>query len=342
MHARSVFVAVEDRRVHEVDARDPGAPRRVRSFPTEQAPTALAVNGSDLYVLGSEGLQVLRMKGEHHVSRFFPSVNGTAMQLTGRTLRLTSPDGGLTTFLDRSKQPRLHVVNVNDNFFSPVNLTIAVGDSVRWTNSSGFHNVASCFPSQLGCPAEDSNESFTSGSPDFGPWLYEYTFTQPGENPYICQSHAPFMTGNVTALGDAPPPPLVPNGSNGAPMRVDKLDPTGSSLAISWDHSSCGQAVDYHIVYGIGRPGPGDLGSGYSITGSRCAMGAESPHVWADSPFSTDPTGLLWWVVIGNNGNVTEGPWGPDSRGLERSGAGVGGASEECGMIKKNADSVCD
>jgi len=71
----------------------------------------------------------------------------------------------------------LFEVEVSNNVFTPANLTIDVGDTVRWTNTGGFHNVV----------ADDG--SFTSGSPSSDPWVYEFTFTAPGVNPYYCVVH---------------------------------------------------------------------------------------------------------------------------------------------------------
>ena len=34
-----------------------------------------------------------------------------------------------------------HIVTVGDNFFSPAELTIQVGDTVEWQNIQGWHNV---------------------------------------------------------------------------------------------------------------------------------------------------------------------------------------------------------
>jgi len=35
----------------------------------------------------------------------------------------------------------LHVVVLTNNIFTPNTLTITVGDTVRWINEQGFHNV---------------------------------------------------------------------------------------------------------------------------------------------------------------------------------------------------------
>jgi len=71
----------------------------------------------------------------------------------------------------------LHNVEVSSNIFTPDMLTIVVGDTVRWTNVNGTHNVV----------ADDN--SFTSGAPAPPPWVYEFVFTSVGDNPYYCQPH---------------------------------------------------------------------------------------------------------------------------------------------------------
>lgn len=70
-----------------------------------------------------------------------------------------------------------HDVTVANFSFTPSQLTIQVGDIVRWTNSGGFHNVV----------ADDN--SFTSGAASTINWVYEHTFNSPGSNPYYCSVH---------------------------------------------------------------------------------------------------------------------------------------------------------
>jgi len=93
----------------------------------------------------------------------------------------------------------LHVVEVSNNIFTPENITIEVGDTVRWINNGGFHNVK----------ADDG--SFTSGPVSSSNWVYNHVFTEPGDNPYYCEQHGSpsggGMSGNVTvespsAVGD--------------------------------------------------------------------------------------------------------------------------------------------
>ena len=72
----------------------------------------------------------------------------------------------------------LHNIELNNsNIFIPNTLTIFIGDTVRWTNAGGNHNVV----------ADDN--SFTSGAPSSAPWVYDFVFTVVGVNPYYCVIH---------------------------------------------------------------------------------------------------------------------------------------------------------
>lgn len=83
----------------------------------------------------------------------------------------------------------LHVVELSGFVFIPNNLTITVGDTVRWMNLGGFHNVV----------ADDN--SFTNGPPSFNLFVYDNVFTSVGVNPYSCVTHvAVGMTGVVTVM----------------------------------------------------------------------------------------------------------------------------------------------
>jgi len=81
----------------------------------------------------------------------------------------------------------LYTVVSTNNIFTPNMLTITVGDTVRWINEQGFHNVV----------ADDN--SFTSGAPSSDPWVYEIVFTTVGVNPYYCEVHG--GTGGVGMSG---------------------------------------------------------------------------------------------------------------------------------------------
>jgi plastocyanin len=70
-----------------------------------------------------------------------------------------------------------HIIEIRNFFFSPAEPVVQVGDTVRWVNIQGTHNVV----------ADDN--SFTSGSPASGNWTYQYVFTSEGIKPYYCSLH---------------------------------------------------------------------------------------------------------------------------------------------------------
>ncbi len=81
-----------------------------------------------------------------------------------------------------------HDVTVGNNFFSPANLTIQVGDTVRWTNpqdNGPQHNVTG-----------DGFGSVTAES-----FVFSHTFTEAGTENYLCTVHPATMTGVINVQG---------------------------------------------------------------------------------------------------------------------------------------------
>jgi len=87
-----------------------------------------------------------------------------------------------------------HQVTVDNNFFSPQNLTVNVGDTVTWTNNSGHHNVNGSTATFPGNPA-----GFFSGPADMS-WVFQHVFTLVGTYNYQCDPHAPSMAGTITVV----------------------------------------------------------------------------------------------------------------------------------------------
>lgn len=84
-------------------------------------------------------------------------------------------------------------VTASGGSFASANITINIGDTVRWTNTSGTHNVngkAATFP---GNPDSFGNAVGTG-------WTYTYVFTIAGSYNYQCDVHAPAMVGTVTVI----------------------------------------------------------------------------------------------------------------------------------------------
>jgi plastocyanin len=84
--------------------------------------------------------------------------------------------------------------------FTPANLTIQVGDTVRWVWGSSGHSVVSgtngnadnqfCSPSNTGC---DNPPLSSSGA------TFEHTFTQAGTIPYYFSVHFSLcINGTIT------------------------------------------------------------------------------------------------------------------------------------------------
>jgi plastocyanin len=333
----------------EIDARRPEAPvlvRRIarhRSTPERPPAPVVALDaiGTTLYLLTTEGLEIVETSEPGRAPERFPEITGRSIRSSGRLLRILQEDGSPAFYRDTWGGPLQYDVSVNEDFYSPQNLVIAIGDSVRWSNASGTsHNVVSCTTSQKGCEGAEATESFDSGDPALF-FVFDHLFTQSGANPYVCEPH-PYMTGSVTVLGSSGAPPGVPDGTTGSPMTVQRVTTDGSTLAIAWDTASCTGAADHDILYGYPYGFPPATGAGYEPAGSRCAIGTSSPFLWQNAPPAfPGASGLLWWLVVATDGGVTEGSWGRTSSGLERQGPGPGGASQECGVVAKSLTNAC-
>ena len=90
--------------------------------------------------------------------------------------------------------------------FNPMNLSIAAGDTVTFTNSSGTaHNVHSDIADSMqfecakGCTGDGQGGS---GTPVAGPWSATVAFPNAGTFGYQCDVHVDFgMTGTITVTG---------------------------------------------------------------------------------------------------------------------------------------------
>ena len=76
-----------------------------------------------------------------------------------------------------------HRITINDFAFTPAVLQIAVRETVTWLNSDGA-------PHAVQIETRKSSDSLMPGS------MYEASFDQPGNFPYICSIH-PYMAGTI-------------------------------------------------------------------------------------------------------------------------------------------------
>lgn len=91
-------------------------------------------------------------------------------------------------------QAQDYIINASGMSFAPNNLTIEVGETVQWQNTSGFHNVNGTTATFPGNP-----QGFGSGGAANAPWNFSFTFTIPGTYQYRCDIHFSMgMTGTIT------------------------------------------------------------------------------------------------------------------------------------------------
>jgi plastocyanin len=125
--------------------------------------------------------------------------------------------------------------------FVPATITITVGDSVTWTNTSGFmHNVYAedgSFRCANGCDDQGGD-----GTPS-GSWTFTRVFNQVATIPYECQIHgqAYGMKGTIVVKSAGSPPPgnlqfssasySVPE--NAGSITISVLRAGGSAGAVS-------------------------------------------------------------------------------------------------------------
>ncbi|HKQ62885.1 MAG TPA: plastocyanin/azurin family copper-binding protein [Candidatus Polarisedimenticolaceae bacterium] len=337
-----------------VDASDPSAPVLERTIDVGGPASALALADPTLYLLGSDGLWTAQIAGERAGTRSAPQpAQGTGLVVSGRSVYTALGDLGLRTFEDRAPAAIFNVT-VGDIFFQPDTLTIQVGDIVRWNNAAAglTHNVESCDGASGSPPGNNvdppfctglpvaADGFFTSGTPAAS-FTFSRTFVNAGVNPYFCEVHTTFgMNGTITvqAVGP-PPPPGVTDRAPGIPMLVNKADPSGSTLVVSWD-TSCADAASYQLVYGGRGQLPATLAGTYSLTGAQCGVPAPSPYTWVASPDpALDPSRLIWFLMLAVN-QTNEGSWSRNTAG-ERAGPGTNGCSAQCGITDKLLTNVC-
>ena len=111
-----------------------------------------------------------------------------------------------------------------------LDLTITVGDTVRWTWTDG--DVHSVF-STSGPSSIDSGFLVGAGT------TFEFTFTEPGVWSYLCQVHPGSMRGTITVMAPANDPDF-----DGVIAPDDNCTDQPNSLQIDSDLDGYGNACD--------------------------------------------------------------------------------------------------
>lgn len=94
---------------------------------------------------------------------------------------------------------KVHEVLVSSNVYTPSTLVIEAGDTVRWINTGGEHNVQAddgSFRCAQGCDATGGD-----GNASTELWSFEITFRTIGTTTYFCAPHLIFgMVGSITVV----------------------------------------------------------------------------------------------------------------------------------------------
>ncbi len=173
-------------------------------------------NGASLELCNTNG-------DPNDVRKWRPSTNGTGINVNGKQILATPGSPNAKVCDDVADVDIL----VGDFFFDPADITIDVGQTVRWTNTSGTHNVNG---SQATFPFNPAG--FSSGAPSSGNWMYSYRFDIPGLYRYQCDPHGS-MQGTVTVRGNVDPYPLYSIGEVRGINQDGVADSTGVSCSLA-------------------------------------------------------------------------------------------------------------
>jgi hypothetical protein len=147
--------------------------------------------------------------------------------------------------------------------------------------------------------------------------------------------------GFVGAVDAArPSPSVVPDGAPFTPVLVSKIDVDGNDLRVTWAVNACEIDWNHQLIYGELSDLPTSPGGTFAVAGSVCNLGDTGVLDWLGTPNATDGKGLIWWIVVTNNGVNIEGSWGTDGVN-ERVGPGFAGSSGECGVVTKDVRNTC-
>jgi plastocyanin len=132
-----------------------------------------------------------------------------------------------------------HAIEIGDGFFSPASLTVAVGDTVTWTNADDSPHTVTA-----------SGGAFDSGNLDGGQ-TFSHTFEEAGTFTYVCLYHDEMVatitvvaasgSGQEPAAATPPASPAVasavPAASHGSAAHAGQPDtalPVSASLSAAW------------------------------------------------------------------------------------------------------------
>jgi plastocyanin len=205
-----------------------------------------------------------------------------------------------------------HVIQVQDNFFSPASITVQGGDTVRWVNAPGgmSHNVVS------------DSLVFNSGGARSS-FEFDYTFNNAGNFPYHCGPHRAFgMTGMVMVQGSVDTSfPIDPGHSgnwwngparSGEGAQIEVADGGGGELVFVATVYSYGPAGGQIFLIAVGTPDGDTVDVDVFITdGPVWGDGFDPADVtesqWGTGTFTSDSCDLITMTLRPNAAHRNQG-----------------------------------
>jgi plastocyanin len=177
-------------------------------------------------------------------------------------------------------------VDVRDDFFSPAELTIQVGDRVTWRNLGNMaHNVnAVSGPTQFRC-ANGCTGQGGNGTPSDNSWQFTITFDEAGTIQYQCDLHGS-VQGNFGMRGSI----VVESSGGGGSDEAGQVRLTQSNFAV---------AEGNNVTIGVERLG-GDDGAvsvDFATANGSAQSGSDYQAIDGTISFADNEDGIKTFAV---------------------------------------------
>jgi plastocyanin len=148
---------------------------------------------------------------------------------------MTSGQNSTSNPISHPKTTAIHDVTIQDFSFTPTPVTIAVGDTVRWTNNGPSHHSST-----------SDTAIWDSGLLNVGQ-TFSFTFNTAGTYPYHCSLHTSMHGTVIVTSGNLPPntpskptgPTTLNVGQSGS-YSTSATDPNGDQVQIRFDWDATG------------------------------------------------------------------------------------------------------
>ena len=106
----------------------------------------------------------------------------------------------LTCFMASSVMATTHTVNAGSYYYTPSALTINQGDTVKWINDGGTHDVNADINSITSVSFNNPVSFQSIATSSVGAVIYTYVFTVPGTYNYDCSIGSHAQAGMVGSI----------------------------------------------------------------------------------------------------------------------------------------------